>query len=142
MGIGAEIKNFDGNLYFFQIVILLWFLYHTIDSGQTKWKRRSRPFRICVTHRGGELFFYRYRLSKLVELDFQYSVICDIFCSFFKFSLHINPDALKQIEYQNNPNINPGYSFHAPKMLQHWELEKWTNHNFVLIFLQSTQNWL
>ena len=41
---------------FLQIAILLWFLYRKIDSGQFKWKRRSRPFRICVTHRGGELF--------------------------------------------------------------------------------------
>ena len=106
----------------------------------TRWKRRSRRFWICMTHRGEELFFHRYRLSKLGELDFQYSVICDIFCSFFKFSLHINPYALKRIEYQNNHNINPGYSFQAPKMLQHGELEKWTNHNFVLIFLQPIKN--
>ena len=40
------------------------------------------------------------------------------FCSFFKFSLHINPNALKWIAYQNNPYIYLGYSFQASKMLQ------------------------
>lgn len=55
------------------------------------------------------------------------------FCPFFKFSFQINPNALKRIEYQNNPYIYPGYSFRTAKMLQCGELEKWTNHNFVFI---------
>ena len=63
-----------------------------------------------------------------------------IFCTFFKFSLQINPDALKQIWHQNNPKIYPGYWFGAIEMLHRWELEKWTNQNFVFIFqcLQKT----
>ena len=50
--------------------------------------------------------------------------ILSTFCSFFKFSFQINPNALKRIEYQNNPYIYPGYSFQASKMLQYGELEK------------------
>ena len=125
---------------FFQISILLWFLYHTIKSGQTNWKRRWRPFRICVTHRGGELFFHRYRLSRLGDMDFQYYVIVGIFCSFFKFSLQVNPDVLKRIGHGNNLIIYMGYWFQGPKLLQWGELEKYTKNNFFFIFDMSVEN--
>ena len=63
------------------------------------------------------------------------------FCSFFKFSFQINPNALKRIEYQNNPYIYPGYSFRATKMFQCGEFEKWTNHNLIFISKTQPKNW-
>ena len=82
-----------------------------------------------MTHSAGELFSHR-QVGWHGFWKFQISVFL---CEFFNNSLHINPEAPKPIEYQNNPNICPGYQFGAPKVLQFKDLEKFTNHNLILI---------
>ena len=60
----------------------MWFLCHKTNSGQTKWKRRSRSFQKCMTCGGGEVFFHWYSLSKSSNKDFKYFQIWEYFCDF------------------------------------------------------------
>ena len=70
------------SVFFCYCAICVWFLQHRTNLGKTGWKRRSRRFWICMTHRGGELFSQRYGLSKLGDIDFKYSVILEYFVQF------------------------------------------------------------
>ena len=65
-----------------QNAIFLWFSYQKTNSAWTRWKRRSRCFRIFMTHRGEKLFFHWYRLSKLGNIYFKSFQIWAYFVNF------------------------------------------------------------
>jgi len=82
-----------------QNAIFLWFSYQKTNSAWTRWKRRSRCFRIFMTHRGEKLFFHWYRLSKLGNIYFKSFQIWAYFVNFSSTSQKIYCKTYIQSQY-------------------------------------------
>ena len=140
MGLGPKQRDFTRNLHFFSKRNMFVILISKDQFSVDQLKEEIKTFPNMYDTQVWGAIFPLIQAVKVEQHEFGISSDLGIFCQFFKFSPQINPEVLKRIEQQNNPNIYPGYSFEAPKMLYCGELEKLTNHNFFFIFqrLQKT----
>ena len=118
----------------------MWFLQHSTNSGKTGWKRRSRRFWICMTHRGGELFSQRYGLSKLGDIDFKYSVILEYFVQFSSSPSRSTRTLWNEYQIKTTNISTQDKNFRPQKCSSAENLKNGQSHNFVLIFWHQQNN--